>query len=204
MVLGVLRILNVYDMTICMASGNNQCEIGFYKLGMEQGPAGISYRAIMGKHWTIIRPISEDRYAEFIMDVIEGLECALGVWLKQCSFRRHRRCLGMEPDLKSNGPEFKNKKINIPGVYFGRNIAWLGQNAPGMSDIYVEGATNAEKNIAYPFKITGNVCQGIPQSRKITAKAKGHITISASGIKGGVGMQVVPKDPKKFARVMER
>ena len=34
MLLGVLRILNVYDMAICMALGNNQCEIGFYKLGI--------------------------------------------------------------------------------------------------------------------------------------------------------------------------
>ena len=86
MLLGVLQILNVYDMAICMASGNNQCEIGFYKLGIEQGVAGISYPAIMGKHWTIMRPNAEDRYVGFIMDVIEGLECTLGVWLKECSF----------------------------------------------------------------------------------------------------------------------
>ena len=48
----------------------------------------------------------------------------------------------MEPDLKSDGPEFKNTKINIPGVYFGRNIAWVAQNAPAMLNVYVEGVTN--------------------------------------------------------------
>ena len=80
----------------------------------------------------------------------------------------------------------------------------VAQNAPGMLDVYVEGVTNAQNNIAYPFKITGNVCTRIPRSTKITAKAKGHITISASGIKGGVGMQVVPGDPKKFAKEIQK
>ena len=73
-----------------------------------------------------------------------------------------------------------------------------------MLDVYVEGVTNAENNIACPFKITRNVCTSIPRSRKITAKAKGYITISASGIKGGVGMQVVPGDPKKFAKELRK
>ena len=81
----------------------------------------------------------------------------------------------MEPDLKSLGQEFKNVKVNIPDVYFGRNIGWVAQNAPVMLNVYVEGVANEQNNIAYLFKITGNVCTRIPRSSKVTAKAKGTL-----------------------------
>ena len=107
------------------------------------------------------------------------------MWLEECSHKGYRKCPAMEPDLKSSGHEFKNIKVSIPNIYLGQNIGWVAENAPAMLNVYLQGQANDQNNISYPFKICGNICKRILRSTKVTAKVKGHITISTLLVKGG-------------------
>ena len=149
---GVLRVLNVYDHAIDMISGTWNHEIGFHKVTTQRGSGGLTYPVISSRRLNIIRPTAEDEYTNFIMAVLEALECVFGFWMQKYYGKTCKSMPGTYPTLQPEGDEFTNIRVNVPGVYLGDNITWAHDCRKVMLDLFCKGCHNEENDIAYLFK----------------------------------------------------
>ena len=148
--LGVLRVLNVYDHAIDMVSGNCLSEIDFHKVTTQRGSGGLRYPVVMSK-----RLSSEDEYTKFIMKMLEGLQVVLSFWVKEYQYKSYKVMSATCPTTEPEGVESKNERVNISGVYLGDNIGWVQECGDVMMDLFHRGADNEEKEIGYLFNVLG-------------------------------------------------
>ena len=139
---GVLRVLNVHDHAIDVISGTRNCEIDFHKVTTQRGSGGLTYPVISSKRLGMTCPTAEDEYRKFIMSMIDVLECVLGFWVQKYCGKTCKVMSGTYRSLQPEGDEFKNVRVNVPGVYLGENITWANQCSKVMLDLFWKGCQN--------------------------------------------------------------
>ena len=144
-------------------------------------------------------PTVEDEYTKFIMSMIDALETVLGFWVQKYYGRTCKVMPSTYPTLQPDGDEFKNVRVNVPGVYLGDNIVWANQCGKVMLDLFWKGCYNEENGIAYPFQaLGGNKIKNAPQSRNLINKQKGSLIIGSEGGKGSKKMRMVPQNMREY------
>ena len=102
------------------------------------------YPVISSKRLNMICPTVEDEYTKFIMMMLEVLECVLGFWVKEYYGKTCKVMPATSPTLQLEVPEFKNIRVNVPGVYLGDNIAWAQECGKVMLDLFHRGCHNED------------------------------------------------------------
>ena len=92
----------------------------------------------------MIHPTVEDEYMKFIMMMLEVLECVLWFWVKEYYGKTCKVMPATSPTLQPEGPEFKNIRVNVLGVYLGDNITWVQECGKVMLDFFCRGCHNKE------------------------------------------------------------
>ena len=193
--LGVMKMLNIYETTISMTSSSSMCDISYYHLGHQLVYSGVQYPVIAGPTIKCRCSGSEDEYPNYILKILVCLETAIMGWLNT----NGGVVVAAEPATigtqKSGGVEFESgTKVNVPGVYCRNNFPWVAENTVTMMSMYLRDHKNKKEERPYPFALRqgNNRFAPVPVIMKGITVGKPLVIVSKSKADGKAQLVQVP------------
>ena len=156
---GICKMLQVLSKVVSMTSAQNICTVSLGHVSAVEMHADKGITALVIDSIDILNRHTEEGYAKFIITILDMLELFLHPIVDSDDiFCNTPPNPFMNPTRGCDGFS-RLTEINIPGVYRGRNAAFVKDLFPEMYQMYEEGHLNRERNRAFPQfinNLTGN------------------------------------------------
>ena len=147
---GVCKMLQVLNKAVCMTSAQNMCTISLGQVSGVETHTDEGIMALVLDSIEILNRETEGGYAKYIITILDVLELILCLIMDSDDiFCNTLSNPFMNPTHMCDGFSHLTE-INIPGVYRGKNVAFVKDMFPEMYKMYKQGHENKAQNRAYP------------------------------------------------------
>ena len=147
---GVCKALQVLNKAVCMTSAQNMCTVLFGHVSAVETYADEGITALVLDSIDILNRMTEGGYAKFIITILDALELFLHPIVDSDDiFCNTPPNPFIHPTHACEGFSCLTE-INIPGIYRGKNAAFVKDLFPEMYQMYEQGHHNKEHNRVFP------------------------------------------------------
>ena len=162
---GLAKSLTVLNKAVAMTSKQNKCTVSLGQVSGVESHGEEILSALAIDSIEIINKSNESGYADYIMEILAALELFVRIFVDTpddiyCIPPEPHKAPFMKPTFEFDR-YCHGSAINIPGVYMGRNAAYVKEHYPVYYPLYLRGHENRMAMKPYPQTVnnpTGDKC----------------------------------------------